>query len=117
MYCIQSLLIPAIVAVVSPALAECRHEHRIYEPASGKFGFRLEIVADAPDGSGWAEVYRPFSDAPDKYKLIFDRSSDSGGRYVLFGPAGILRLELSTDGQAILDANRRIPSRWRLSSC
>jgi hypothetical protein len=105
------------MGIASAAAAECRNDARTYEPVSGKFGFRIEIVSDAPDGSGWAQVYRPFNQAPEKYKLVFDHASNSSTRYLLFGPAGVLRLELGTDGQATLDANREIPSRWRLSAC
>jgi len=35
----------------------------------------------------------------------------------LIGQAGILRLETLADGQAVLEANREMPSRWRLAPC
>jgi hypothetical protein len=72
----------------------------VYEPSSGKSGFRMELVTGTTDGIGRALVYRPFSQAPDDYKLITE-----------------LRLETRADGQAVLEANREMPSRWRLAPC
>jgi hypothetical protein len=103
---------------MSPAQAECPpNQPIVYEPASGKLGFRIEIFPEAPDGSGRALIYRPFSTGPDPYRLISEQTAASGGRYMLIGQAGILRFETTADGHASVEANRDIPSQWQLRPC
>jgi hypothetical protein len=112
------LVVLLLAGFAYPARAACPTNQRlVYEPTSGKSGFRMELVINTTDGIGRALVYRPFSQAPDDYKLITEQTSDSSARYVIIGQAGILRLETTTDGQAVLEANRDMPSRWRLAPC
>jgi hypothetical protein len=113
MRCIRGLWVLLSVLLVSPATAKCS----VYEPISGKIGFRLEIVAEAPDGSGRVLVYRPFEQTPDAYRLVFQQETSTGKRYALLGPAGVLWLEISSDGRVVLQANREMPSQWRPRNC
>jgi hypothetical protein len=115
---VRRFLVLLLAGFAYPARAECPLDRRmVYEPTSGKTGFRMELVTGTTDGIGRALVYRPFSQAPDDYKLITEQTSAASARYVLIGQAGILRLETRADGQAVLEANREMPSRWRLAPC
>jgi hypothetical protein len=115
---VRRFLILLLAGFAYPARAECPPDRRmVYEPTSGKSGFRMELMAGTADGIGRALVYRPFNQAADDYRLVTEQTSASSARYVLIGPAGILRLETSADGQAVLEANREMPSRWRLAPC
>jgi hypothetical protein len=68
---LRRFLVLMLAGFPYPLRAECPPDRRIvYEPASGKYGFRMELVTGAQDSIGRALVYRPFSQAPDDYKLI-----------------------------------------------
>jgi hypothetical protein len=112
---IASLLTFGAIMAASPAFADCPDQRMVLKPESGKLGYRVEIVPGESGSSGHALVYRPFVAKPDTYDLIVDPRSSSGSRYILSGPAGALKLEMDSNGTAVLDANREIPSRWRLS--
>jgi hypothetical protein len=109
------LLVVGAVTIVSPAKADCRDERQVFKPASGKMGFRMEIVTEADSKVGQALVYRPFNAAPDTYQLIVEQKSPTGSRYRLVGRAGSLRLDVSADGKAVVESNREIPSVWQLA--
>jgi hypothetical protein len=110
------LLIVGAVMTVSPAKADCGDERQVFKPASGKMGFRLELVTEGDSTVGQALVYRPFNAAPDTYQLIIEQKSASGSsRYRIIGRAGNLRLEVSADGKATVESNREIPALWRLA--
>jgi hypothetical protein len=109
------LLLAGAVTIVSPAKADCGDDRQVFKPASGKMGFRLEIVTETDSKVGQALVYRPFSSAPDTYQLIVEQTSPSGSRYRIIGRAGNLRLEVSADGKATVESNREIPALWRLA--
>jgi hypothetical protein len=112
------LLILGAVTIVSPAKsanANCGDERRVFKPASGKMGFRLELVTAADSAVGEAHVYRPFSKSPDNYQLIVVETSPERSRYRLIGPAGMLRLDVTADGKATVDSNRDFPSLWKLA--
>jgi hypothetical protein len=69
-------LVLLLAGFAYPARAECPPDRRtVYEPTSGKSGFRMELVTGTTDGIGRALVYRPFSQAPDDYKLITEQTS------------------------------------------
>ena len=109
------LLIVGAVTIVSPAKADCADERRVFKPASGKMGFRMEILTEADSNVGQALVYRPFTSKPDTYQLIVEQKSPSGSRYRLIGRAGSLGLEVSADGKAVVESNREIPALWQLA--
>ncbi|SRR6266540_3201047 len=109
------LLIAGAVIIVSPAKADCGDERQVFKPASGKMGFRLELVTEGDSNVGQALVYRPFNSSPDTYQLIVEQKSASGSRYRIIGRAGNLRLEVSADGKATVESNREIPALWRLA--
>jgi hypothetical protein len=109
------LLILGVLTIMSPAKADCGDERRVFKPASGKMGFRLEIVTMGDSTVGQALVYRPFSKSPDNYRLIVEDTSPAGSRYRLIGPAGMLRLDVTADGKATVDSNRDFPSVWKLA--
>jgi len=109
------LLILGAMTIVSTAKADCGDDRRVFKPASGKMGFRLELVTEADSNVGQALVYRPFNSAPDPYQLIVEQQSASGSRYRIIGRAGNLRLEVSADGKATVESNREIPALWRLA--
>jgi hypothetical protein len=109
------LLILASAAIATPALADCQDQRLVFQPSSGKLGFRVEIAPANADGERKALVYRPFRSVPDTYRIVTEQPSGSGSRYVLSGPAGTLRFDVSDNGTAEVEANREIPSRWRLA--
>jgi len=109
-----SLLILGSVAIASPALADCTDQRLVFQPSNGKRGFRVEIVPAESGSERRALVYRPFHATPDTYEVV-EQPAGSGARLVLIGPAGALRFDLGADGTAVADANRDIPSRWRLA--
>jgi hypothetical protein len=112
---VTSLLILGSVVIVTPAQADCADQRLVFQPSSGKLGFRVEIVpAEAGGAEGQALVYRPFHKTPDAYQVVTEQPSGSGARLVLIGPAGTLRFDVSADGTAVIEANREMPSRWRL---
>ena len=87
----------------------------VFQPSSGKLGYRVEIVPTEVDGERQAHVYRPFRSTPDIYRIVTEQQSGSGSRLTLVGPAGTLRFDLNENGTAEIEANREIPSRWRLA--
>lgn len=101
--------------MVSPAKADCADDRQVFKPASGKMGFRLELVTEADSTVGQALVFRPFNSKPDSYQLIVEQKSASGARYRIIGRAGTLHLEVSADGKATLESNKEIPALWRLA--
>jgi hypothetical protein len=103
------------MTIVSPAKADCADERRVFKPASGKMGFRMEILAGADSNVGEALVYRPFISTPDTYQLIVEQRSAASTRYRLIGRAGSLRLDVSAEGKAEVEANRELPALWRLA--
>jgi hypothetical protein len=109
------LLLAGAVTMVSPAKADCGDERQVFKPASGKMGFRLELVTEADSTVGQALVFRPFSNTPDNYQLIVEQKTASGARYRIIGRAGSLRLEVGADGKATLESNKEIPALWRLA--
>jgi hypothetical protein len=110
---IRSPLILASLIVATPALADCPDQKLVFQPASGKLGFRMEIMP--AELGAKALVHRPFRSTPDTYEIVAERSSETGSRYVLVGPAGTLRFDVDANGTAVVEANREIPSRWRLA--
>jgi hypothetical protein len=85
--------------------------------SSGKLGFRVEIVPTESGGEGQqAHVYRPFRSTPDTYQIVNEQPSGAGSRYLLVGPAGTLRFDVSANGTAVVESNREIPSRWQLAA-
>jgi len=109
-----SLLVLGSVVIASPALADCTDQRLVFQPSNGKRGFRVEIVPTESGSERQALVYRPFHATPDTYDVV-EQPSGSGARLVLIGRGGTLRFDLGTDGTAVVDANRDIPSRWRLA--
>lgn len=109
---VLSLLLLGSLAIVTPARADCGDQRLVLKPESGKLGFRVEIVKTESGSEGQALIYRPFSKAPDTYRLVVDPLSDS--RYILIGPAGTLKFEVG-NGTATVESNRDFPSRWRVA--
>lgn len=109
------LLMLASVAAGTPALADCKDQRLVFQPSSGKLGYRVEIVPTDVAGERQARVYRPFRSSPDTYRVVAEQPSGSGSRFTLIGPAGTLRFDLNENGTAEIEANREIPSRWRLA--
>jgi hypothetical protein len=109
---ILSPLIVVSAILATPALADCPDQRMVFQPTSGKLGFRMEILQ--ADAGAKALVHRPFRSTPDTYQIVSEQTADAGTRYVLIGPAGTLQLDVDADGIAVVEANREIPSRWRL---
>jgi len=109
---VLTLLILGSVVTATSALADCPDQRMVLKPESGKLGYRVEIVPGEAGSKGQALVYRPFAARPDTYDLIVD---PSGSHYTLYGPAGALKLDVDSNGSAVLDSNREIPSSWRLA--
>jgi len=109
---IVSPLIVASSMLATPALADCPDQRMVFQPTSGKLGFRMEIVQ--AEAGAKALVHRPFRSTPDTYEIVSEQTADAGSRYTLVGPAGSLQLDIDADGTAVVEANREIPSRWRL---
>ena len=109
---IVSPLIVASSMLATPVLADCPDQRMVFQPASGKLGFRMEIVR--AEAGAKALVHRPFRSTPDTYEIVSEQTIDAGPRYTLVGPAGSLRFNVDADGTAVVQANREIPSRWRL---
>jgi len=106
-------LILASVAFTSPAFAQCADQRLVFQPESGKLGFRVEILST--QAGARALVHRPFRSTPNTYQIVAEQPSDAGSRYVMVGPAGTLRFDVDASGAAVVEANRDIPSRWRLA--
>ena len=109
---ILSPLILASAVSATPALAECTDQRLVFQPTSGKLGFRVEILP--AEAGAKALVHRPFRSTPDTYQVVSEQAAAAGSRYVLVGPAGTLRFDVDPNGTAVIEANREIPSRWRL---
>ena len=106
-----SSLVLASTVLATPAFARCTDQRLVFQPTSGKLGFRVEILS--VDAGARALVHRPFRDTPDSYQIVSEQADDTGSRYVLVGPAGTLRFDVDRSGTAVVEANRDIPSRWR----
>jgi hypothetical protein len=109
------VILSCLAVTASPALADCPDQRMVLKPETGKLGYRVEIVPGESGSRGQALVYRPLAATPDTYDLTVDPRSPNGSRYILSGPAGALKLDVGSNGIAVLDSNREIPSRWRLS--
>lgn len=112
MHIVTSLIL-ASAMFATPAFAQCTDQRLVFQPESGKLGFRVEILP--MEAGAKALVHRPFRSTPDTYQIVAERPSDAGSRYVLVGPAGTLRFDVDASGTAVVEANREIPSRWRLA--
>lgn len=101
-------------ATVMSAKADCGDGLRVFKPVNGKLGFRMEIVTQADGSAVKALLYRPFTSAPDVYEIALERRTATGARYRLTGRAGSLQLDVKAEGGATLEANRALPSLWKL---
>jgi hypothetical protein len=75
------------------------------------------VTQNTPAASGLAAtalVHRPFRSTPDTYEIVSEQTPDAGSRYTLVGPAATLQFDVNADGTDVAEANREIPSRWRL---
>jgi hypothetical protein len=114
---VSSLLILGSVVMLTPAQADCIDQRLVFQPSSGKLGFRVEIVPTESGGEGQqAHIYRPFHSTPETYQIVTEQPSGAGSRYLLVGPAGTLRFDVSANGTAVVESNREIPSRWQLAA-
>jgi hypothetical protein len=114
---VRRFLVLLLAGFAYPARAECPLDRRmVYEPTSGKTGFRMELVTGTTDGIGRALVYRPFSQAPDDYKLITEQTSAASARYVLIGQAGICAWRPAPTARPCSKRTGRCPraGAWRL---
>jgi len=102
------------VASIMSAKADCGDGPQVLKPVNGKLGYRMEIVTTADGTALKALVYRPFTNSPDVYEIVVERRNSAETHYRLSGRAGSLRLDVKTEGTATLEANREIPSLWKL---
>jgi len=110
----SSLVLRSILAstvLATPAFAQCTDQRLVFQPTSGKLGFRMEILS--AEAGAKALVHRPFRGTPDSYQIVSEQADDTGSRYVLVGPGGTLRFDVDRSGAAVVEANHDIPSRWR----
>jgi len=108
---IFSSLILVSTVLATPAFAQCTDQRLVFQPTSGKLGFRMEILSE--EAGTRALVHRPFRDTPDSYQIVSEQTGDAGSRYVLVGPGGTFHVDIDPSGTAVVEANRDIPSRWR----
>jgi len=101
-------------ATIMSAKAECGDGVQVFKPVNGKLGFRMEIVTQADGAAVKALVYRPFTSAPDVYEVAVEHRTAAAARYRLTGRAGSLQLDVKPEGSATLEANRELPSLWKL---
>lgn len=111
------LSVAALIATAAPAAAQCPGQVTVFEPQSGKHGFRMEVWAPAEGERGHALVYRPFHSTPERVVVVFLESADGANRYLLVGSRGPQYIEIRTDGSATMDASREYPSRWQALPC
>jgi len=110
----SSLILASILAstvLATPAFAQCTDQRLVFQPTSGKLGFRMEILS--AEAGAKALVHRPFRGTPDSYQIVSEQAHDAGSRYVLVGPGGTLRFDVDRSGAAVVEANHDMPSRWR----
>src|SRR5262249_51579301 len=94
-----SSLILASTVLATPAFAQCTDQRLVFQPESGKLGFRVEILP--AEAGARVLVHRPLRATPDSYQIVSEQAGDTGSRYVLVGPAGTLHFDVDQSGTAV----------------